>query len=1049
MEKKQPSQKKNAIVFLSVAICLFCISSLFAAETALYPIYKLKNISAEQGKKILNEVGLGTVSTVPNTNELLITAQSKEELLKAKSILRMVDQKEQYIVHSLSLDADSIRQIGGLDDLNCTDTMCEIRNNKVLIITTLKNLDKTLQKIQNYAKGHKAAVKAEETVKAVELQSAERLNTVSMPQMFEASVNQDMLSQRITSDNTAGSPSQEGTDKISQQDTSPQAAPQLLASAQSLPMEPNIPNANDVLTLNLPEKLTLIQFLGLVGPYLRMDFAYDATKLTGEITFNPNGKLQGPVTVRDVYSYLEEVLKFKGFAMTRGSGNLVKIVPETDALSIDPSIVSPDNPHLRAGDIVILTHFELKHIDTSSAENLLKDMGLTIKMTSIPETQTLIITAYAYRIQRIRELLDLIDKPGKKIFKFRQLLNTTTQSIVPKLQNLADKLGTVSITISTSSSAEGTPPQQIPGESAAAYAQRVALWRAQQQAAGAAAKPSSAQPSATGPSVYLDSDDRTNRILMIGRQDQLEQLEDLIKTLDVQQQDLRKLEPYKVIHIDAADVRDKLIELGVIPDSRKNTTTTTQKSTSPAAAKSAVTVQPQTVPTTTTITTSTGEKVETLAGEPQVVLVEQTNTLLILATPEQHQRIAVIIKNIDNETERIPCEMYRLKNQDPNKVQEVLVKLVQETTQDPQSKIQTTVNKLEEPVTIVADSTTNSLIVYASPKNQSWIGDLIAKLDKRRPQVLIDVTLVQISKTDTFNYDLNILSSFPDLTSTSGLTSAIMSGATATSPISTLTNTRRDRFIDLQSKNGVGTVFYGDNHINALFSSMKQKNYGRVMAGPKVLVNDNETGLIETKDVTRVAIRSSAIISNTGTAGQTNTPVETSVDYRDYPAGITLEITPHISESDLLRLQIRLERSDFTTATSGDRPPDTAESTVSTNVTIPDGSTIILGGMSKLNQSKGDTRVPILGDLPLIGGLFRSSSNSNLQRNLYVFVKAEIIRPEDGNEKSEVTDLQRISDKNRTEYETQENKFQQYQGWPGIPSDKMEPFKVLGTESQL
>ncbi len=1041
MEKKQPSQKKNATAFLVAVICFFGVSSLFATEQrdpVPFCIYKLKNISAERGQKFLNEAGLCTVSPVPNADELLITAQSKEELQKAKSILRLVDQKEQYVVHSVSLDTDSISNVKlKLDDLNSTGTMCEIHNNRVIIITPLKTLDKILQKLQNSSKEHKPAGKAEETVKAVALQPAERLNTISRPQMLEASLNQDMLSQRITQNNDLS---------LVTSDLSLES----LNTVDAQPIEPNIPNADDILTLDMAEKYTLIQFLGLVGPYLRMDFAYDATKLTGEITFNPNGKLQGPVTVRDVYSYLEEVLKFKGFAMTRGGGNLVKIVPEADALTIDPSIVSSENPQLRAGDIVVVTYFELKHIDTSSAENLLKDMRLTINMTSIPETQTLIVTAYAYRTQRIRELLDLIDKPGKKIFKFRQLLNSTTQAIVPKLQNLAEKLGTVSITISTTSSAESTVPQRLPGENDANYATRLALYRAQQQAAATAAtRPTTTQPAATGPTVYLDSDDRTNRILMIGRQDQLEQLEELIDTLDVEQHDLRKLESYKIMHLDAADVKEKLIELGVIPESRKGTTTTsTSKSTSSAATKSAVTVQPQPVPTTTMITTPTGEKIETLAGEPQVVLLEATNSLLILATPELHQRIAAIIKNIDNETERIPYEMYQLKNQDPNKVQEVLLKLVQETIQDPQSKIQTSVSKLEEPVTIVADSTTNSLIVYASPRNQNWIGDLITKLDKRRPQVLIDVTLVQISKTDAFNYDLNILSSFPDLTSTSGLTSALMSATSNTNPISTLTNSGRDRFIDLQSKSGLGTGFYGDNHINALFSSMKQKNYGRVMAGPKILVNDNEEGLIETKDITRIAIRSSSLIGNTGST-TTNPAVETQHDYRDYPAGITLNITPHISESDQLRLQIQLNRSDFTTATSGDRPPDTAETTVSTNVTIPDGSTIILGGMSKLNQSKGDTRVPILGDLPLIGGLFRSSSNSDLQRNLYVFVKAEIIRPADGNDDSEVNDLKHISDTNRTEFEVQESKFQQYQGWPGIPSDKMEPFRVLNTESQL
>ena len=81
--------------------------------------------------------------------------------------------------------------------------------------------------------------------------------------------------------------------------------------------------------------------------------------------------------------------------------------------------------------------------------------------------------------------------------------------------------------------------------------------------------------------------------------------------------------------------------------------------------------------------------------------------------------------------------------------------------------------------------------------------------------------------------------------------------------------------------------------------------------------------------------------------------------------------------------------------TEGEKPPDSSSSDITTVVTIPDGSTIILGGMLKLNQSKAATKVPGLGDLPLLGGLFRGSHRSDLQKRLYIFVKAEIIPYQD------------------------------------------------------
>jgi general secretion pathway protein D len=296
--------------------------------------------------------------------------------------------------------------------------------------------------------------------------------------------------------------------------------------------------------------------------------------------------------------------------------------------------------------------------------------------------------------------------------------------------------------------------------------------------------------------------------------------------------------------------------------------------------------------------------------------------------------------------------------------------------------------------------------------------------------------LVQISKTDSFEYDLNIIESFPDLVATSGLTTGIMPPvvAGASNLVGRLLESGRDRFIDFQSNGGRGTGFYGDKHINALITAMEQKDYGRVLAKPKILVNDNERGTISATDRTYVIRETGAVVE--GSVGV----VTTGIDYEGYDAGITLDIVPHISRGNMLRLEINLTRSDFGTIT-GERPPDTTSNDINTTVTVPDGSTIILGGLLKLNQSKGGTKIPILGDIPLIGGLFRSTSNSDLQRHLYVFVKAEIIRPDDKNFAG--GDLQRISDRNREAFEKTEIEFQDYRNWPGVKPRTMTPLKVL------
>jgi general secretion pathway protein D len=88
--------------------------------------------------------------------------------------------------------------------------------------------------------------------------------------------------------------------------------------------------------------------------------------------------------------------------------------------------------------------------------------------------------------------------------------------------------------------------------------------------------------------------------------------------------------------------------------------------------------------------------------------------------------------------------------------------------------------------------------------------------------------------------------------------------------------------------------------------------------------------------------------------------------------------------------------------------------------------------------------VPLLGDLPLIGGLFRSTGKSDIQMKLYIFVKAQVIRPEDS--MGADNPLVEISNRNREAFEADESAFQAFEGWPGIKPKVMGPEKVLDLE---
>jgi len=783
------------------------------------------------------------------------------------------------------------------------------------------------------------------------------------------------------------------------------------------------------LTITLPEKVEIVALLEMVGKLLGLNYIYDEKQVKGDVMLKVH---DGKVKVKDAYALLESVLKFRGFVMTR-RGKLVTIVPQAQALDYDPTFrTSPQD--IQPGDVIVTSIFRLKHVDTASAEALLKSMKLGTIINSIPETGTLIVTGYAYRMGRIEELLKMIDIAGKpRKFQSRQLQYTAVADVLGKIQTLADQLGTVSVSISvTKTAAPATPakPQTAAQRRAGARRTTPAKPTTPPKRAGAAAKQA----------VYLDTDERTNRILMIGLAEDIDIVNQLIDALDVETPDLRIIKEYEIQHVDATEVISTLGELGVVAA----TTTRATSQRRPTAAKTPA-GRTSARPSTTTSRTggaAFGEE------EPQISVLVTTNSLLINAVPAQHAIIALVIAHVDRELEEatLPYVIYPLENQDPQELADVLAKLIEKTTRvkaaaAKDAKVQTrptastTPSKLQEEITIVPDPKSFSIIVYASKKNQQWIGSLIKKLDEYRPQVLLDVTLVSISKYDEFKYDLDLVTKFPKL----------VAGGSMDKLSSLLSPFPSNRITEATSFSGTsGQGFYADEHIQALLTLVQKKEYGRVLARPKLLVNDNEKGTIQTKKETTIVSPKTDVVAVQGGGGTTGVSILTQA----YTSDITLEIEPHISKGDQLRLSIKLNRTDFEGlgddysitvpgadgTLKGPKPPDLITSNVTTVITVPDGKTIILGGLEQIDQSKDGTKVPLLGDIPIIGGLFRNISKTSDQTRLYVFVKAHILRP--GEQLTGESDIIEASLENRATFEKYEKEMQEYEDWPGTKPDR-------------
>ena len=1047
------------LILVGFTLCLPAIAADVASpnETARsnpdkYRVFALKHISVQKGKQFLADANITNVSQLNDSNSLLVTAKP-DVLVKAAAIMGLVDSHEKYAVKVLLPASEANRmpatdamvaEIGKISIGTFSNTpggtgykaILDTHEDKLIAVAPVAVMDKFVE----YADVIKRASPLPDMEDGL----------ASQPVVESSPTNPDKAFDELLDSISKAESNLKSTDTAKQKTKKPKAETVTLkpkkqaakddkkiAGKDKKTAEPNLetvssaePNkeekvhspyepeyavsADETLELALPEKLDVISLLELVGKYLNLNYVYDETKLKN---LSVNLKIQGPIKVRDLYPLVESVLRFTQLSMTR-KGNLVTIVPIADALDIDPALIESDSGQVKAGDVIVTRIFQLNYIDTASAKALLEGMKVGA-VTEIAARGTLIVTGYAYRMSRVEQLLEVVDKPGNpKQFKIRNLKFTMASTLAPKIKALVEQLGDMSIAISA------TPTAATPG----LPSRRPPI----RQPTPVQPTPAAA-PGSTKPSIYLDADERTNSILMIGQETELAVVENLIDSLDVAQQDIRSLRVYEIQHVDAEEIRKKLEELGIVGASRSTSGTTGGRITGRTPTQN-VPGQPPVAPTPSPIAAQ-GSEGELPTEEMQVVVLESTNSLMVNASPEQHALIATIISYVDSESEQksIPYKVYPLQNQAPGHIAEVLKKLIEDVVKDKDGKIERVVKKTEDNIIVVPDPNTFSLIVYANKKNQDWIADLIKTLDRRRPQVLIDVTLVEVTRTDSFNLDLQVASKFPKMVAngTMDVVGAVKS------PF--LPGTVREGYSNPQAS--VAQGFYSDDHIQALLTAMESKSHGRVLAKPKILVNDGQVGIIKTTSTTNVQLTGSTIVGGGTTTGNA---VQTSVSYQPYEAGITLTIQPNISEGDLLLLIVKLERTDFLKRADLTKPPDATASNIDTTVTVPDGKTIILGGMLKLNQSKGGNKVPILGDIPLVGGLFRSTSDSADDSKLYIFVKANILRPEAAT--SGLSELEKISERNRNALEGNEEKFQKYEDWPGIKPTPVDPVKVLDAE---
>lgn len=681
-----------------------------------------------------------------------------------------------------------------------------------------------------------------------------------------------------------------------------------------------------MVTLNFPENMELKALIDYVGLRLGVNFIYDEQIGSKKVTI----KTPSQVPAASLMTLLESALKMKGLAMSRTEvAGMMRVEParQLTATSVGPgpAVEAP------AGGAVTRA-VALKHATPQRVEQVITPFlsTPTASITALPEHKMLIVTEYADNMRRIEDLVALIDRPGKEV---------TTRFIT--IKNLE----------------------------AVALAQQVTqLLAGQARAADAGATQAPA-------GVMVLADDRTNQIAVVGAVAEAAEAVALIASLDVSLGMETKLYTFATA---SAEQVDRLVKrmIGELAAKRHYKSTTDR----------------------------------------------DANLLIATATPEVHQQIEALRQTLDRPVSesQSPIRFYKLENAKAAAVLSTLQSIEGDTGLAGVSvdgvmgrsgpPAETAIRGPTEAQVnsaipreassggemgprressnlggrVMADEPSNTIIVVATPAMHPVYEKLIKRLDVRRPQVLIEATLVTVDTTNGFELGVE----FSKTANTNGGEGKVLNftqfGLSTTDP--------KTGVVTLKPGVGFNGALISSDIATVVIRALETDSRAKVVARPSVLVNDNATGkLVSQNEEPYASVNASSTVATTSFGGYSS-------------AGTNISITPQISEGDHLKLEYEITLSSFGEDGSSELPPSRQTNSLKSEATIPNGYTIVLGGLTRESMLEETDRVPVLGRIPVLEYLFSSRGSTKRKATLFVFIRAVILRDD------KFADLKALSD---------------------------------------
>lgn len=389
--------------------------------------------------------------------------------------------------------------------------------------------------------------------------------------------------------------------------------------------------------------------------------------------------------------------------------------------------------------------------------------------------------------------------------------------------------------------------------------------------------------------------------------------------------------------------------------------------------------------------------------QPKLVADDRTNSVLISGDPTVRTRLRKLIKQLDIEmASRGNNQVVYLKYAQAEDIVDVLKGVSENIQSEKQSSSKAQGATSKSQVMIAAHKDTNALVLTAPPDIMNALMDVIAQLDIRRAQVLIEALIVEMSEGDGINLGVQWGNLDTGAVIQYGNTGAsiggVMVGLEEAKDTTTTTAVYDDDGTFLRNEtttesgdySSLASALSGVNGAamslvlgdwTALISAVSTDSNSNILSSPSITVMDNgEASFIVGEEVP---------VLTGSTAGANNSNPFQTVERKE--VGIKLKVVPQINEGDSVQLTIEQEVSNVLGA-SGAVDVRFAKRQLNTQVMIQDGQMLVLGGLIDERVMESESKVPFLGDIPIIGHLFKSTSSSVEKKNLMVFIKPTIIR---------------------------------------------------------